>query len=173
MNAAVELYNNLLIQAAELEAQHAAAAMDVDGASDGASEGGNDDIQVGVIEYVDAEGFVSGGANCWLSMTDNGREVLVLEGGTNDVDGVARNFWQMSVFLDENISATLKGVAAHIVNDQLPGHYVSIAEFGYCEGESEEPLYATVNQRMDLPDMTWEYLRNAEWGNFKLTFRLG
>jgi hypothetical protein len=176
MNAAVELYNNLLIQAAELEAQHQqqAAAMDVDGDGDGEGEGeGGDDIQVGVVEYIDAEGFVSGGANCWLSRTDNGREVLVLEGGTNDVDGVARNFWQMSVFLEENISATLKGVAAHIVNDQLPGHYVSIAEFGYCEGESEEPLYATINQRMDLPDMTWEHLRNAEWGSFKLTFRLG
>ena len=172
MNAAVELYNNLLIQAAELEAQHQqqAAAMDVDGEGEGEGEGG--DVMVGTIEYVEASGVISGGANCWLSMTENGREVLVLEGGTMDVDGVARNFWQLSVFLDENVSATLKGVAAHIYREQMSGHYVTIAGFDYFEGESEEPLHATINQRMDLPDLTWEHLRNAEWGNFKLTFRL-
>ena len=171
MNAAVELYNNLLIQAAELEAHHAG--MDVDNSSQSEGSGGyGDDIQVGVIEYIGANGVVAGGANCWLSMTDNGQEVLVLEGGTNDVDGVARNFWQLSVLLEEGISATLKGVAAHIVNEQLPGHYVSISEFDYFEGESEEPLHATINQRMDLPDMTWNHLRNSEWGNFKLMFRI-
>jgi hypothetical protein len=172
MNAAVEMYNNLLIQAAEMAALHNQqqnAEMDIDGGEGG---DGGDCIQVGVIEYVDAAGVVSGGANCWLSVTDNGREMLVLEGGTCDEDGVARNQWQLSVFLDENISATLKGVAAHIYSDQMPGHYVSIAGFNYCEGDSEEPLYATINQRMDLPDMTWEHLRNAEWGSFKLTFRL-
>jgi hypothetical protein len=173
MNAAVEMYNNLLIQAAEMAALHNQhqqqnAEMDIDNDS----EDGGDDVMVGVIEYVDAAGVVSGGANCWLSTTENGREVLVLEGGTNDVDGVARNFWQLSVFLDENISATLKGVAAHIYRDQVPGHYVTIGGFDYFEGESAEPLYATINQRMDLPDLTWEHLRNAEWGNFKLTFRL-
>ena len=170
------MYNNLLIQAAEMAAFHNQqqqqnAEMDIDNDSEDGGEGG-DDVMVGVIEYVDAAGVVSGGANCWLSTTDNGREVLVLEGGTNDVDGVARNFWQLSVFLDENISATLKGVAAHIYRDQVPGHYVSIGGFDYFEGESAEPLYATINQRMDLPDLTWEHLRNAEWGSFKLTFRL-
>jgi len=171
MNAAVELYNDLLNQAAEqgLPPFVGHSIMDVD---DDESEDGGGDVQVGVVEYVDAAGFVAGGANCWLSMTDNEREVLVLEGGTNDADGVARNHWQLSVFLDEGISATLKGVAAHILRAQLPGHYVSIAEFDYFEGESEEPQHASINQRMDLPDMTWNHLRNSEWGNFKLTFRI-
>jgi len=176
MNAAVELYNDLLIQAAELHAQHAA--MDVDGSSgssggEDGGDGGDGDVPVGVVEYVDATGFVAGGANCWLNTTDNGQEVLVLDGGTNDADGITRNHWQFSVPLEEGISATLKGVAAHILRSQLPGHYVSIAEFDYFEGESEEPLHASINQRMDLPDMTWNHLRNSEWGGFKLTFRLG
>ena len=142
--------------------------------SDGEANEIEEDIQVGVIEYTDASGMVVlGGANAWLCMTDNGREILVLEGGTNDEDGFARNFWQLRVLLEETISQTLRGVAAHILGGQLPGHYVSIGRFDYSEGESEEPLHATINQRMDMPELTWNHLRNAEWGGFKLDFKLG
>jgi len=169
MNAAVEMYNDLLIQAA---VEQAHSFMDVDDGGEVGGGEGADDIQVGVVEYVDAAGVVAGGANCFLRMTENEREVLVLEGGTCDEDGIARNNWRLVVFLEEGISATLKGVAAHILRDQLPGHYVSIAEFDYFEGESEELQHATINQRMDLPDMTWNHLRNAEWGGFKLMFRI-
>lgn len=183
MNVAVEMYNNLLIAEAQqgLPPFVNQSIMDIEMIGYAGSEPGDagdageydNDIQIGVVEYVNEAGVPAGGANCWLSETDNGDEVLVLESGTNDADGVVRNFWQMRVSLGETISSTLKGVAAHIYRDQVPGHYVSIVGFDYFEGESLEPLYATINQRMDLPELTWNHLRNAEYGNFKLAFRMG
>ena len=123
-----------------------------------------DDQFVGTLEIEGGDG----GASIWRYKSEHtGDDMLWINGGRAD-----GSKWEFHVLMTDTVGATLKTAQAHTYR-HCGGTYVTIQEMWYCKGEDNITTHcADNNQRMDIPSMRWEDVKQANWYGLDIYFNV-
>ena len=122
-------------------------------------------------DYVGSIETPSGGAEIYAVYDQSGNEHLIFSGWRSD-----SSQWRLVVPFSENIRATLNGAADHIHCGQARISNIHINEYWYQrsnqDGGYSEYVEADVNERMDLPTMTWQDLYESGVYDLDIVFKV-
>jgi hypothetical protein len=128
---------------------------------------GEFDTYIGSVEMKGGDG----GAMIWKYVHPvSGEDMLWLD-GRRALDG---SKWEFHVLMSDHVNDTLKTVQSRI-HRQRPASYPVIHEMWYETDEGDDDTVtheACINQRMDIPHMKWEDIRENNWYNLDIYFNV-